>query len=77
MLLVDCELFNVSKIVSNELITVVRSGGATGADDDLDGGDGDGEGGGGGNAFRRRCRLWYVLNIVTFPEIHNKFMKNG
>ena len=56
---------------------MVRSDGATGADDDLDGGDGDGEGGGGGDAFRWRHRLWYVLNIVTFPEIHNKFVRSG
>ena len=61
----------------NELITVVRLGGATGADGDFDGGDGDGEGGGGGDAFRWRCRLWYVLNMVIFPEIHNKFMRSG
>ena len=66
MLLVGCDPFKVSKIVSNELITIVRSGGATGADGDLDGGDGDGEGGGGGDAFHWRCHLWYVLNIVLF-----------
>ena len=54
---------------------MVRSSGATSADGDLDGGDGDGEGGGGGAAFRWRCRLWYVFNMVIFPEIHNnKFM---
>ena len=55
-------------MASNELITVVRSGGATGADGDLDGGEGDGEGGGGGAAFcwRWRCRLWYVFNMVIF-----------
>ena len=53
-------------MASNELITVVRSGGATGAEGNLDGGDGDGEGGGGGDAFRWRCRLWYVLNMVIF-----------
>ena len=64
-------------MASNELITVVRSSGATGADGDLDGGDGDGEGGGGGDAFCWRCRFWYVLNIVTFPEIHNKFLRSG
>ena len=76
---VDCDPFNVSKMASNELITVVRLGGATGANDDLDGGDGDGdgEGGSGGDAFCWRCRLWYVLNIVTFPVNQNKFMRSG
>ena len=53
-------------MASNELITVVRSSGATGAEGDLDGGEGDGEGGGGGAAFRWRCRLWYVFNMRIF-----------
>ena len=41
-------------MASNELITVVRSGRATGADGDLDGGEGNGEGGGGGATCRWR-----------------------
>ena len=45
-------------MASNELITVVRSGGATGADGDLDGGEGDGEGGGGGAAAFGTCSTW-------------------
>ena len=84
MLLVGCDPFNVSKMASNEHITVVRSGaGATSADDDLGGGDGDGVGdneGGGvrdGDASRWHCRLWYVLTIATSFRIHNKFMRVG
>ena len=82
MLLVGCDPFNVSKMASNEHITVVRlAARETGADADLGGGDGDGVGdddGGGvrdGDASRWCCGLWYVLTIVTFPGIHNIFMR--